>query len=68
MESKEGDVSQAVPHNGRDRETGHGILDTDMDIQAPKSLKDKNALTKSGCKHPSILPGTGTEAAATEKV
>ena len=48
MESEEGDVSHPVPDNGRDGETASGVLDTYMDIQAPKCLKDKNGLTKSG--------------------
>jgi len=48
MESEEGDVSQAVPDNGRDRETGGGVLDTYMDIQAPKCLENENGIMKSG--------------------
>lgn len=59
MESEEGDVSQPVPDNGREGETASGVLDTYMDIQAPKCLKDKNGLMNSGWKHPSILPGWG---------
>lgn len=45
---KEGDMSQAVPDNGRDGETGYEVLDTCMDVQADKWLKDKNGLMKSG--------------------
>lgn len=48
MESEEGDMSQPVPDNGRDGEAGHGVLDTDVAIQTPKCLKDKNGLMKSG--------------------
>lgn len=36
MESEEGDMSQPVPDNGRDGKTGHGVLDTYMDIQVPE--------------------------------
>ena len=68
MESEEGDVSQAVPDNGRDRETGGGVLDTYMDIQAPKCLENENGIMKSGWEHSSILPGTEAEAGAKEKV
>lgn len=44
MESEEGDMSQPVPDNGSDGETGCEVLDTCMDIQEPKCLKDKNRL------------------------
>lgn len=44
-ESKEGDMSQAVPDNGRDRKSGRGVLDISRDIQC---LKDGNGLVESG--------------------
>lgn len=40
-ESKEGDVSQAVPDNGRDGRSGRGVLDISMDRQC---LEDGNGL------------------------
>lgn len=60
-ESKEGDMSQVVPDNGRDGRSGRGVLDISRDIQC---LKDGNGLVESGRKQPSILPGMETEAGA----